>query len=262
MRAELLGQIVGAQFDLERAIAELTRSGASAGTAQNQLQALAKLQRQIGDAGGTALASLRAEIAATVSESRAIVQQGANAARGAEAAEIEALATASAAARATAQSFAHDFYERKIFDPYLRFSSAEDEAEYRKREEANRKAIDAALAEGTPEGTLRAIRLEQAQLRDAGAHGADRSPDYAGTQDRLAHTEASLNEAIHVASKARPASPPSAAHDTAAGDDLTAVFAALKNAGVSTPLASDPSLVADASTTLRAQRSKDAVARS
>lgn len=186
----MLGQIVGAQFELERAIAELTRSGASAGLAQGQLQALAKLQRQIGDAGGPALASLRAEIATTVSESRAIIQQGANAARGAEAAEIETLATASAAARATAQSFMHDFYERKIFDPYLRFSSVEDEAEYRKREGAYRKAIDAELAKNTPEGDLAATKLARSQLADAGAHGADASPEFA---DRMASLDGGID---------------------------------------------------------------------
>ena len=240
MRAELLGQIVGAQFELERAIAGLTRSGASAGPAQNQLQVLATLQRQIGDAGGPALASLRAEIATTVAESRAIIQQSTNAARGAEAAEIETLATASAAARATAQAFMHDFYERKIFDSYLRFSSVEDEAEYRKREDAYRRAIDAALAKGTPEGDAEAMRLSKAQLADAGAHGADRSPEFATRWQQMDQQETALARAISAAAPkaSNTLDPPLSSTATVPTDaDMDKALATLQSIGAA-PLAS------------------------
>lgn len=136
---------------------------------------------------------MRAEIATAIAAASAAVGQGRAAATGEAAAT---LAEAAATARATVQSFVRDFYERKIFEPYLRFSSAEDEAEYRKREEGYRKAIDAALAEGTTRGDLKATELAKAQLVDAGAHGADRSPEFAGRVQQLDQQKHVLEKAI------------------------------------------------------------------
>jgi hypothetical protein len=103
---------------------------------------------------------------------------------------------ASEAAHHKVATFVHDFYVRKIFDPYLRFGSPEDEAAYRKREAERERAIKEALAEGTPEGNLRASQLAVEQLKDAGAHGADRSPQYQPALDALMTSGADLKSQL------------------------------------------------------------------
>lgn len=178
-RLELLGRLAAAQLNLEAAIAELARNHAPADVARAQLEALGDLQRQIASAGPAALAGLRGEIAAATAASQAVVQQG-RAATSAETAEA-ALAAASARTRATVQRVAGDLFERRIFDPYLQFASAEDEETYRRREAERRAEIERELARGTPEGNLNASAATVGQVLDAGAHGADRSTDYRPT---------------------------------------------------------------------------------
>lgn len=197
IRADLLGQIAEAQAALESDI-ELLRhavamsgDGATLAAAQGQMSRLAGLQHRIEHAHGGGLTVIRAEVMASVAASQTLAQQVRSTVAIAQAAEV-ALHAASAAARREVASFAHDFYERKIFDPYLRFASPEEEAAYRQREEAYQRAITAASAEGTPEGNLRATRLAIAQLEDAGAHGADASPDYAPTLAGLRTAERGL----------------------------------------------------------------------
>jgi septum formation topological specificity factor MinE len=176
----LLGQLIAAQFSLEDAVAELERSGASAEAARSQLQALGDLQRQIAGAGPAALTSLRGEITNVVTASRQILQQG-RAASNAESVEAT-LAAASARTRATVERIAGDLFERRIFDPYLHFASEEEERAYRAREAERRAYIDAQLARGTPEGNLNASAATVGQVLDAGANGADRSPEFERTK--------------------------------------------------------------------------------
>lgn len=173
--------MIAAQFSLEDAVAELERSGASADAARSQLQALGDLQRQIASAGPAALTSLRGEITNAVTASRQILQQG-RAASNAESVEAT-LAATSARTRATVERIAGDLFERRIFDPYLQFASEEEERAYRAREAERRAYIDAQLARGTPEGNLNASATTVGQVLDAGANGADRSPQYAQTLD-------------------------------------------------------------------------------
>tara|TARA_R110002051_G_scaffold269600_1_gene329788 strand:+ start:4120 stop:4803 length:684 start_codon:yes stop_codon:yes gene_type:complete len=152
---------------------------------------LAGLQHRIEHAHGGGLAAIRAEVMASVAASQTLAQQARSTVASAQTAEM-ALHEASAVAHREVASFVHDFYEQKIFDPYLRFASPEDEAAYRQREEAYQRAINAASAAGTPEGNLQATRLAVAQLEDAGAHGADASPDYAPTLAGLRTAERGL----------------------------------------------------------------------
>ena len=59
--------------------------------------------------------------------------------------------------------------------------------------------IEQAQAKGTPEGDKRAADLSIDQMRDAGAHGADRSPDYAPLMKKLADSKATLDLQIENA---------------------------------------------------------------
>jgi hypothetical protein len=99
-------------------------------------------------------------------------------------ADAAGLATTQARTRASVLDMSRDIYDRHIFDPYLRFASSEDEAAYRRREEQNRQAIEEALADRSPEGDLRAARVMDRQLRDAGAHGAEAAPQFREMMNR------------------------------------------------------------------------------
>jgi len=172
----LLGQLVAAQFDLESTLAELSRNGASTDAVRSSLEALGDLQRQVGTTNPARLELLRSEIAAGATNARAIAQQT-RASSQTESAE-HALASVDARTRATVQRLAFDLFERRALDPYLQFASAEEEAEYRRREAERKAYIERELARGTPEGNLNAATATVAQIDDAGANGADRSPDY------------------------------------------------------------------------------------
>ena len=145
-------------------------------------------------------------------------------------AAAEALQAASDAARRQVAQFEQDFYEKKIFDPYLRFASPDDEEAYRKREAERHAEIKAANDKGTPQGSLEASRLALDQLNDAGAHGADRSPDYQPKLDAMRSARAQLAAATEKQSPAT-AAPPADPLDAASGNvalpaDLVAGFRA------------------------------------
>lgn len=176
---------------------------------------------------GSGLASIRAEVAAFVAAAQVIANQAVASAATTQTAEA-ALHLANEAARREVTSFVEDFYEKRIFDPFLRFASAEDEAAYREREEERKREIKEALALGTPEGTLKANLLSRDQLLDAGAHGADRSPDYA---PMLAQRDASIERLA-------------GAIDRAAGQAPNEVDAALGDAPAPFTPTGDPVAVA------------------
>lgn len=133
-----------------------------------------------------------------------------------------ALNLASEAARREVTSFVQDFYEKKIFDPFLRFASAEDEDAYRKGEEERQREIKAALALGTPEGDLRAAVLMMEQLDDAEAHGAGDSREFAA---RKARGQASLDglRAAMRASGRTVDDPATSAKRAAESDEIIAI---------------------------------------
>ncbi|MDP1735991.1 MAG: hypothetical protein Q8L23_00970 [Caulobacter sp.] len=235
LRAELAERISGAQAEIEHHLTELRRAASAGGDATPLLQAdaqregLGRLQHRLAQAHGAGLVSIRAEVSAFVAAAQAVAQQVRTVAATAQAAEV-ALHAASAAAHREVTDFVRDFYERKIFDPYLRFASTEDEEAYRRRESERQEAIRKALAEGTPEGDLRANRLAIAQLEDAGVHGADRSSAYAPMLGGLKDTERTL--ASRVAPEPEQTRTSSA---TPAADPLDRVKA---------PVALDPALLA------------------
>lgn len=224
-------QLLNAQSDLSSQVQELRRNGSSEvlTAAEAQLSELSSVQQRLAS-GTISVAALRSEVTATVTAAIAIAGQ-VRAATTASALQADlALRTASADARRTVDAFVTDFYEKKIFDPYLRFASAEDEAAYREREAERQRAITTAQAENTPEGDLRAVALARAQLKDAGAHGAAGSPDYQPMVDNLDRAHASLDAQLRPAS--RTYDPLDEVAPAVTAD--ASILAALRDAGVTT----------------------------
>lgn len=190
LRDELTTKIAGAQADIESKLSDLRNalgsaaSGSAITQAEAQLRGLALLQKRVDHASPANLAAIRAEVAASVAATQAFVQQM-QGAGSAVTAEKAALQQASEAARGSVNDFIHDYYDQKKFDRFLQFASVEEEQEYHRREEERHRAIEKAEAEHTPEGDLKALNLSIAQMKDAGAHGADQSTDYKSTLNNL-----------------------------------------------------------------------------
>ncbi len=203
LRAQLSAQVASAQSDIESHLATLrdavARGGNSAALAQatDQLTNLSRLQKRIGGSDIANLAAIRGEVADSVDATQTLVQTAASQGTARQSAQVELFA-ASAAAERSVRDFEKDFYERRIFDPYLKFTSKEDEEAYRQREEARRKAIEDARNEHTPQGELRAVNLSIDQLKDAGAHGADRSGEFKPLLDDLTSKHDALASAINA----------------------------------------------------------------
>ncbi|MEI9990115.1 MAG: hypothetical protein WDM86_08760 [Rhizomicrobium sp.] len=162
-----------------------------------RLQQLNHLRDQLaGGVSGLPAAVVRAIVASALADVHAFASE-ARSATGQSTAEAQAaLQSASDAARAAVAGFQDDYFNKRIFDPYLRFASDKDEEAYRQREQERQREIAEALAEHTPEGDLRANELAIDQLKDAGAHGADRSKDYQPKLDGLEHTRKQLEEKL------------------------------------------------------------------
>jgi hypothetical protein len=225
LRAELTGAIGAAQIDIANAIAELSRSGADSAALANQGQALQQLQKQVGSANLGSLLALRGDVTATAASATALANQAISTATSAAA---NANLSPAQRARASLETLQRDLFENKVLDPYLKFSSAKDEEEYRKREAERDAEIKRALALGTPGGLRRATNLMQEQLRDAGAHGADRSPDF----ERLVNTASEARELAMPHEKQR-----SAVDDVqpTVSNDVADIAATLRAAGLSGP---------------------------
>ena len=143
---------------------------------QGALDGLAQLQRQVSGADIRSLIALRGEVGAVIAATATATQQASSTASALV--NVRTLQEARDNARAATNDFMRDYFDSRKFDRYLRFASREDEEQYRRDEEYHRREIEKALAEGTPEGDLRAALLARKQLLAAGAHGADRSPEY------------------------------------------------------------------------------------
>lgn len=174
---------------------------------------------------------MRSEVMAFVAASQATAQQTRSAVAAAQAAEV-ALHAASERAHREVTDIADDLFGKKIFDPYLRFASAEDEEAYRRREADRQAYIAEQLAKGTPEGNLNAANATVAQLEDAGAHGADRSPDHAPMLARAKQAQADLSQVALAAERPLTTLP---AEPVSGPEEPDAVFASLRAAGVVMP---------------------------
>lgn len=189
LRAELLGQLVAAQFDLEAVLTELARSGNPTEATQSQLQRLTTLQHSIGAASPEALNQMRAEIVATVNGAQAIAQQGR-----ASSSTDDRAADPAQQSRRSLTAIQRDLFESRVLDPYLQFASADDEEEYRQRERERNEAMQRELAKGTLEGQRRANEIAAAQMADARAHGADASPDFGRLQSQIEQNSLAIRQ--------------------------------------------------------------------
>ena len=245
----MLAKVAGAQGDLEKQLAELRHAlsdpaaGAALAQSVTQLRTLAGLQQRINGADLQGLAAIRAEVTASVAATQAVVQQ-AQTATGAAQITQATLHLASEEARSSVNGFMDDYYKRRIFDPYLKFASAKDEEEYRSREAERQQQIEKAMAAHTPEGDLRAANLSLDQLHDAGAHGADKSPDYARwdkslteKRDSLASGIDAMNAGTGTAKSPTPDPLSQVKPDANVSPD---VLASLRSAGVTMPEQDSP----------------------
>lgn len=157
-----------------------------------QLAQLLALKGQLATASPRRIASIVGEIATavTVAASTARQAQQASAVNGQSSSAT--MASARQAAREALNDFDGAYFKQRKFDAYLSFASEEDEREFREREAQRQREIEAARAEGTPQGDKRALDLSIAQLKDAGAHGADKSPDYTPLLTKLEGGSAAL----------------------------------------------------------------------
>lgn len=230
----MIGQLFIAERELEQVIAELTRSGSSAAPAQSQLREIAQMQRQIGRADAATLANLGKQVGAVVAQAQTLAQQGREAATQAEIRGDASLDAVSARTRATVLRVADDLFEKRVFDPYLRFNTPEEEAEYRRRESEREAYIKRELAKGTPEGARNASRAMVDQIEEAGRHGADQSPEY---QRLLGEAQTALAEQDKAMAEPKIAVSPQKASSNPANQpaDLNEIAAMLKEAGVTAP---------------------------
>jgi hypothetical protein len=164
-----------------------------------KLQHLNRLREQL-VGGAKDVPALRASIASAIADARLSVSDGRNGIANAPTASQMAAANlyaASQGARAEVNHFMDDYYKRRAFEPYLHFASEKDEEEYRRREEERRLQIEKAQKENTPESNLKATNLAIEQMQDAGAHGADRSPQFKSDLDSLKAQKTRLEAALH-----------------------------------------------------------------
>jgi len=177
----------------------MRRAGADAASiaqGTDQLQVIASLMRNVGTASPGNLAAFREQVATVIAQSTAVV----SAARDAAVATMSAgeVARISAETRRQTEELSRDVYERKIFDPYLKFASAEEEDAYRHREAEAKRYMDEELAKGTPEGDLNAAGAAQGQMLDAAAHGAADSPEFKERWEALEKTAREQREAVRA----------------------------------------------------------------
>jgi len=198
---ELRHQLDQAQQDVDIAINALREQGGPAEAIaglREQAQVLVRLQRSLTDGAGRTSPDLKQAIAAAVTTTSTLVVQGRDLAA-VSTVRSAALAGITAASRRQVEALSSDIYDRRIFDPYLKFASAEEEAEYRRREAETKRYIDAELAKGTPEGALNAAGGIQGQMLEAAANGADQSPEFKERWDEHIEITRRQREAVRAA---------------------------------------------------------------
>ena len=204
-----------------RAVALLAQASARAAEVQRALSCLAgnpALQSRLSDAAARLSGSISqlslvldspasalhaADIEAIAQSINAGDIQGlvaqATAAAASPAALAQAVATTSADTRAEVQNLSRDMFSNRIFDPYLHFASAADEAEFRRRQAEAQSYVDVQLAHHTPEGDLNAGGGMMGAMLDANAHGAGDSPEFLPRWNALVDKTERQRAAMHAA---------------------------------------------------------------
>lgn len=184
----MLGHITAAAFELEARLAEIARAAGGAngaGEAKAQLAQLTALSRSVSTASPAALAAIRTEVTANLAAASNLAHQMRTETATGQSAHAAQIAAINASTRNTVETLGNDLYERRIFDPYLKFDSPQHEADYRKREAETQRYATEQLAKNTPEGNLNAGGAVAGQMLDAEAHGAGESPDFAPRWNQL-----------------------------------------------------------------------------
>jgi len=192
----LLGQLAAAQLALEAVLASLAQSGADSALiaeARANLSELADLRQQVGSAGARQLAGLRAEIITATSAGLALAQQVRT---GIAEAASNASGNIAQAASDCREQVNNIMRGMKDFDPFLHFTSPEDETAYRAREAERQAYIARQQARHTPESDLNASGAAIGQMVDAKAHGAGDCPAFQKRWDALVITTEKLREQI------------------------------------------------------------------
>jgi hypothetical protein len=183
---------------------------------------LQQLQSKIGSANLGSLLALRSDVVSASNSATALANQATSTAASAVA---NTNLSPAQRVRANIEAVQRDLFDKRVLDPYLQFASAEDEEAYRKRERERNAEVRRALALRTPEGDRRATELVEDQLRDADAHVADRSPDFAAMLNQNA-------EAKNTLVSATPAAAPLAGKTKAPSLEVSDIAAALRAAGL------------------------------
>lgn len=186
--AEMLGRVKSLHAKMQEAMGQVIGSSAEARVAEI-IANLAGIEGQLTQAVDAPGGARGIDLAAIETLLRG-GETAASAALEVASAEIagrasQNLATASTATRHEVEGLSQDLFQRRIFDPYLHFGSAEDEADYRAREAERQQAIAAQLALHTPEGDLAAGGLTAGQMLDAHEHGAGASPEFLPRWNKL-----------------------------------------------------------------------------
>jgi len=200
LRTELLNQLAAAQSELAASLAELgnANDGSALVEGQAQLSNLQALQLSVSTAGPSTLARLQTQVAASVAASAATIQQARATTGATQGSESAQLVAASAATRNEVHSLSADLFDRHLFDSSLHFSSAEDKAEYQRRDTDMRRYIEDQLARGTPEGDLNAAGGVMDRMLDAQAHGAGANPEFLPRWNRLVETTRKQHELMRA----------------------------------------------------------------
>lgn len=163
------------------------------------------------------------DIASAVAQSKTLVDQA-----------REQASTAGSAimtprdARATVEKIGRDLFRNHVLDPYLEFTSAEDEKAYRKRERERQEEYERTIGLHTPEGDRRASELVHAQLIDAKDHGADRAPEF----DNLMRQSEAARQALDPSKQSEL---PKDAVKPAISNDISGIAATLRASGLTAP---------------------------
>jgi hypothetical protein len=132
------------------------------------------------------LAMLHQAVRAAVASAKAAETAAAADQSGSQITGAAAQVTAAAAeTRKEVETLSRDLYDGHLFEPYLRFSSKDDEEAFRRRQAERKRYIEEQLARHTPEGNYNAGTKMVGEMLDQRDHGADKSPEFAGRFNQL-----------------------------------------------------------------------------
>ena len=192
LRAELTRELAAGQATLEAALAAVAGADPTVrDRLRTQIGLVSSLLQQVGTASGSALGTMRAEVA-TIAEGASAAAQDARTSAAGDLSSGSAIAiVAQAAHNETNRVMAG----MKDFDRDLKFGPNDTEADYRKREAERQSYIATEQAKHTAQGDLNASAAAVGQMVDAKAHGAG-GPEFDKRTDDLIHTTEQLRAQI------------------------------------------------------------------